>query len=72
MIITHSLPPHVNDFYEKLMMLKCPLREREERKWKEMDRETEREGGGRGWEVGSVHKGRGWCCVSCKYRITAC
>lgn len=25
------------------MMLKCPLREREKRKWKEMDREIERE-----------------------------
>lgn len=39
MIITHSLPPHVNDFYEKLMMLKRPLREREKRKWREMERE---------------------------------
>lgn len=43
MIITHSLPPHVNDFYEKLMMLKCPLRERKGRKWKEIDRERVRE-----------------------------
>lgn len=50
MIITHSLPPHVNDFYEKLMMLKCPLRERKEWKWREMVREKERDGGWEGRE----------------------
>jgi len=47
-IITRSPPPHVNDFYGKLMMSKCPLREKERRK--ETEGREEAEG-----ELASVH-----------------
>lgn len=72
----HSPPPHVNDFYEKLMMLESPqkVKRKERRKRMERDRAREREGGvrKRRGELARCTKGRGWRCVSCKYRITAC
>lgn len=56
MIITHSLPPHVNDFYEKLMMSKCPLREKKGRMWTRKKGERRRKGGGGGSWLGTQRR----------------